>query len=123
MFELTIGGKVCPLSFGMGFVREIDKTMTAPIEGTKTTREIGLNYKVAGILDGDVGDLIDVLDIANKHTDIRFTRAAFEAHVEDEETDIDKLFETVLGFLEKANCTRKKTLNLMAEVEKRKQEN
>lgn len=124
MFELTIDNQVYQFNFGMGFVKEISKTVKVPVEGTKNVdREVGLRYKVAGILDGDIMDLLDILDIANKGTQERVTRAALEAYVEKDDTDIDTLFERVLDFLKNANCTRKMTLKILKDVEEAKAKN
>ena len=123
MFELTINGNVYQFRFGMGFLREINKTVKTPVEGVKgLDQHIGLRYKVGGLLDGDPEALVDVLDLANKTENPRVTRALLDSYIDDPETDIDALFEDVLDFLSTNNATKKTVLMLkeMAEAEKAK---
>ena len=118
MFELTINGEVYQFNFGMGFLREIDKRVAAPVDGIPGVKQdMGLRYAVAGVIDGDVKALVDVLELANKGQNPRLTRAALDSFVEDANTDIDALFEDVTGFLSKANVTKKVTLELLKVAE------
>ena len=67
MMELTIDGNVYEFSFGMGFMREINKRVGTPVDGVPDVKKnIGLQYMVASIIDGDIEALVEVLDIANK---------------------------------------------------------
>lgn len=119
MFELTIKETVYPLNFGMGFLREINKKVVTPVQGnTNITQNIGLQFNVARLIDGDLEALVDVIDLANKGQTPRVTRAAIDAHIEDEETDIDGLFEAVKDFLSRANATKKTTLEVIEQVAK-----
>ena len=123
MFELTINDNVYQFRFGMGFLREINKTVKTPVEGVKgLDQHIGLRFKVGGLLDGDPEALVDVLDLANKTENPRVTRALLDSYIDDPETDIDALFEDVLDFLSTNNATKKTVLMLkeMAEAEKAK---
>lgn len=121
MFELTINEKVYQFNFGMGFMREIDPTVTKPIDGIKgKVQNLGLQYAIGGIMDGDVITLADVLVRANKGYEPRLTQKEIESHIENESTDIEALFEDVLGFLKTANVTKKTTLALVEAVEKEK---
>ena len=55
MFELTINNTVYEFNFGMGFMRELDPTVTKPIDGIKgKVQNLGVQYAIAGIIDGDV---------------------------------------------------------------------
>ena len=120
MYELQINGTTYEFNFGMGFMREINKTIAVPVENIKgKTKDIGLQYKVAEMLDGDLDALEDVLLVANKGFLPRLERTELDKHIEDENTDIDE-FDTVLGFLESANATKKTTRELKEEVEKQK---
>ena len=119
MFELTIKDQVYQLNFGMGFLREINKKVVTHVEGNSNiTQNIGLQFNVARILDGDLEALVDVIDLANKGQNPRVTRNILDAHIEDEDTDIDGLFEEVKGFLSRANATKKNTLEVMERTEK-----
>jgi hypothetical protein len=123
MFELKINGNAYQFNFGFGFMREINKRITKPIEGVKGQEEnVGLQYRIAGIIDGDLEALIDVLVTANKGFDPRLTQEALENHLENDDTDIEEVFDKVLGFLKTANCTKKKTLQLIEYVEQKKAE-
>lgn len=119
MFELTIKDTTYQFRFGLGFVREIDKTQQQKLDNG-AVQNVGLQYAVANIIDEDPIALVDVLDIANKTEKPRVSRALLDEYIEDESTDIDKLFKDVLDFFEKSNCTKKKTAQLIELVEKEK---
>ena len=93
MFELTINDKVYPFNFGVGFVREINKTVKIEMSGV--TEDAGLTMALTHIYDGDVVDLVNVLDLANKGKSPRVTKQELEAYIEAPDTDIDKLFDDV----------------------------
>lgn len=119
MFELTIDGVVYQFQFGMGFLREVNKMVGRPVDGIPDAKQnIGLQYKVAGIIDGDLEALVDVLDIANKNQKPRVTRMLLDSYIDNEDTDIDRLFADVLDFLSKTNATKKVTVALMEAAEK-----
>ena len=108
MMELTIGGQVYQFNFGMGFLREANKTVSQKINNsTDKKKNVGATYMIAGILDGDPEDLVNALDLANKGQDPRVTKALLDSYVESPDTDIDHLFEDVRDFLRKANATKK----------------
>ena len=120
MFELTIENEVYQFNAGMGFVKEINKTVQIPVDGAPSVKQNAwVRYKIGQLLDGDVEALVDVLDVANKGQSLRATRTLLEKYIEDESTDIDKLFEDVLDFLSNANCTKKAVRELREVAEKR----
>lgn len=125
MQELTINGKVFKFHYGVGFLREINKKTIIPVEGMKgITKNVGLRYAVMKLYDGDIETLLDVLDIANKNQEPRITKAELDAYIDDESTDIDELFETVMGFLKKTNATKKETMDVLESIqEAREKEN
>lgn len=121
MLELTINGTVFEFNFGMGFMREINKKVSTPVDGLKdVNKNIGLQYTVASVIDGDVEALVDLLDAANKGHSPRVTRALLDAYIDDESTDIDGLFESVIDFLKSANATKKTMVQLLEAVERQK---
>ena len=121
MFELTINEQVYQFHFGMGFLREINKTVSAPVDGLQGVKKnMGLQYTAAGIIDGDPEALVELLDIANKGQSPRVTRALLDSYIEDENTDVDELFDTVMGFLKTANATKSTVLPIAEAVEKEK---
>ena len=70
MLELTINEQVYEFNFGMGFMREINKRVGTPVDGLPDIKKnIGLQYYIAGVMDGDVESLVDILDVANKGHD------------------------------------------------------
>lgn len=122
MFELTINDAVYQFNFGMGFLRELNKRVSTPVDGLPDVKKnIGLQYVIAGVIDGDLEDLVDVLDCANKGQSPRVTRTLLDSYIDNEETDIDALFESVIDFLKRTNATKKVTMNLLEEVEKQKE--
>ena len=121
MLELTINGQVYEFNFGMGFMREVNKKLQKPIDGIKDAKEnIGLQYMVAGIISKDVEMLVDVLDAANRGNTPRVTKMLLDEYIDNEDTDIEALFETVLDFLKNTNATKSVTLSLLEAVEKEK---
>ena len=108
MMELTINGQVYQFNFGMGFLREANKTVSMPVEGMNgMKKDVGARYLIAQVLDGEVDSLVDLLDIANKGQNPRVTKALLDSYIDDPETNIDELFEETKDFLSKANATRK----------------
>ena len=117
MMELTINGTVYEFNFGMGFLREINKRVQTPVDGLKgVDKNIGLQFTVASIIDGDVEALVDALDIANKGMNPRLTRQALDAYIDDPDTDIDGLFAMVIDFLSKTNATKKTVASLQEAI-------
>ena len=107
MFELEINGKVYGFKFGMGFMRKLNATMKQPVDGLKNVEEnIGLRYKLASIMEGELEALEEVLLAANDKQEPRVTRDILDSYIEDEETDVDDLFDKVLDFLRNANVTK-----------------
>lgn len=102
MHELTIFDQTYTFNFGLGFVKEINKTDVIEQNGYK--RNVGLQTRLAELLDGDVIALADILLMGNKGQTPRLTPAALEKYIDDPETDIDALFAEVLDFLRQTNA-------------------
>lgn len=108
MFELVIKDVAYPLNFGMGFVRKLDKSVNIPVDGLPgVKKDIGLTYAIMSLMDNDIVMLANVIDIANEGQSPRLTKAAIDAYLEDENTDIEELFDKILGFFKSANCTKR----------------
>ena len=123
MMELTISGQVYQFNFGMGFLRDANKTVSEKINNaTDKKKDVGATYMIAGIMDGDPEDLVNALDLANKGQNPRVTSALLDSYIEDPNTDIDQLFEDTLDFLERANATRKIVERLKKRIEEAKAE-
>lgn len=117
MYELQINKNTYQFNFGLGFMRDLNKNLTVPVENIKgKTKEIGMRYTIAEVIDGDIEALEKVLLTSNKGFLPRLERSELDAHIENEDTDIEQLFETVLGFLEKANVSKKTTTELLKEI-------
>lgn len=124
MFELTINGVVYGFNFGMGFMREINKRISTDVDGLKGVKKnIGLRYKIASIIDGDVESLVDALEVANKGQTPRVTRDLLDSYIDSEDTDVDELFTQVMDFLKKANATKKTVQMLLEAIEQEKAKN
>ena len=126
MFELTIKDTVYSFNFGMGFMREVNKLIKKPIDGVNGVEQnIGLQFKVASLMDNDPEALVEVLEIANKGQNPRITRNLLDSYIDDEDTDVDALFAQVLDFLSKSNATKKvvAAVQNLVEAEKAKAQN
>ena len=122
MMELTISGQVYQFNFGMGFLRDANKTVSEKINNaTDKKKDVGATYMIAGIMDGDPEDLVNALDLANKGQNPRVTRALLDSYIEDPNTDIDQLFEDTLDFLERANATKNIVERLKKRIEEAKE--
>lgn len=121
MLELTIKGKVYSFNFGIGFLREANKRYKVPVENLKgVEKNIGAQLMIGDIIDGNIETLIEILDIANRGQEPRVTVKELDSYIDDEETDIDNLFETVLDFLRKTNATKKLMKMIEETIEKEK---
>lgn len=119
MMELTIQEKVYQFNFGMGFMREINKKHKQPVDGwANVEKSMGLVYSISSLFDNDIEELVEVLYAANIGQNPRVTKTLLDSYIDDENTDIDKLFEEVLDDLKHANATKKVALALQAEVDK-----
>lgn len=119
MFNLTINEKVIQLNFGFGFIRDIDPTITRRIDGVSgKVEQLGLQYAVAGIIDNNIEDLVNVLYLGNKHADDseKISKKDIEKYLENPETDVAEIFEKVLDFLSNANCTKQTVANLQKAI-------
>lgn len=116
--EITIKGQSYPLRFGLKFVKEVNGREMAPVDGLIGVEQgIGLNLMIANIIDGSIEDLASAILTANKTEEPRIKEDDLLEFLEDESTNIDEVFEKVLGFFEYANCTRKMFQNVQKSVE------
>lgn len=117
--EITIKGQSYPLRFGLKFVKEVNGREMAPVDGLIGVEQgIGLNLMIANIIDGSAEDLASAILTANKTEEPRIKEDDLLEFLEDDATNIDEVFEKVLGFFEKANCTRKMFRNVQKSVER-----
>ncbi|CEN29137.1 tail assembly chaperone [Lactococcus piscium] len=117
--ELTINNNVYQFSFNIGFLRNINKTITVDVDGMDgVKRNVGLRYSVGLLLDGDLETLVDVLELANKGQSTRLTKKAIEEFIDNTDTDVDEVFDGVIEGLKQANATKKATLATIEAIEK-----
>lgn len=108
MYTIDIKGTAYPVRFGMNFIREINGRMSVEVEGWGSNEEkVGLRYYIAHLMDGDLEALQQIIFVANKTESPKLTINIINDWFEDEETDIDAVFDMVMDFLSKANCTKK----------------
>ena len=120
MFELTIKGTVYQFAFNMGFLRRVNKTMGMPVDGVPNAKKnVGLQYLIAGVMDGELESLVEILEAANVGQEPRATRDIIDAYI-DECEDIDGLFDKVLDFLEQSNATKSAITKLKEALEAEK---
>ena len=109
--ELEIKGEIYSFKFGMGFLLDINKTYEVD-SGNRKKEKAGLAYNISGLIDKNPESLLAVLETANKTENPRITKGELMAYIEDEDTDIDNLFDTVMDFLSSANSTKNMTLKM-----------
>ena len=108
MNTIDIKGTAYPVRFGMNFIREINGRMSVEVEGWGNKEEkVGLRYYIAHLMDGDLEALQQIIFVANKTETPKLNISIINDWFEDEETDIDAVFDMVMDFLSKANCTKK----------------
>ena len=120
--ELTINGIVYKFKASIGFVRKVNKNVTQKDE-LGVEKQVGLTYLVAGLVDGEIEELINALDYLNDGMTPRVTREQIEEYIET--TDVEKLFEVVIDFLSSANASKvaiKKLFERVEEAKKREKE-
>lgn len=107
MEEIIINGISYALNFGMGFLRDINKSVQMPVDGVPGVKNnVGLRYAVGNLIDGSVEELVEVLFLANKNQNPRLTRELLDSWVDDPCTDIDAAFNQVMDFLRNSNATK-----------------
>lgn len=118
MFRITMEGTEYQFNFNIRFMRGINKKASVPVDGIPNVkRDVGLQYMVARVIDGDIEALIDVLCAANSGFDPRLTEETVEHYIDDESTNIEGLFDTVIDFLSRSNATKTVTKNLLEAIE------
>ncbi len=118
--ELTINEKVYNFKFGIGFVRYLDGKSSIEQDGVQFG--IGLETLIPNLITGNAVVLSECLFVANKTEKPRITQEQLDNYIENEETDVETLFDEVLDELKKSNATKLKTKALMQEVEEREQQ-
>ncbi len=118
--ELTIENKTYNFRFGIGFVRYLDGKSS--IEQNGVQFGIGLETLIPNLLTGNTVTLSDCLFVANRTENPRVTQEQLDNYIDNENTNIDDLFDDVLKELKKSNATKKKAEMLMKEYDEKMQE-
>lgn len=122
MYDIEINGTSYPVKFGMNFIREINKRVTVSMDAWGGKEEnVGLNYYIAKLMDGDLEALQQILFVANKTETPKLNISMLNEWFEDENTDIDAIFKQVTDFLSEANCTKRAYKAIKIAVEEQNQ--
>lgn len=111
--KLKVGNKNYDLNFGIGFVRELNKTYGLGAN-KGVTLGMGLMKALSGLRSYDPDSLSQVLYTGTWADAARPTQEAVDRMLDDENTDIEKLFDDVHAELAKANATKIALKNLRA---------
>lgn len=118
MYTKEINGKIYDFKFGVGFIREIDKTKIIKDEN-KQDSKVGLNYAIAGLMDCDFEKLIDCLLFGNKFSEgEKLTKKDLEDWLESEGVDPEEECKELLDFFERCKFTRKRMEDLKKMVDR-----
>lgn len=120
--ELIINDKQYNFRFGVGFLKDIQGRYKETSGNLTVQIPAGFKYQLAGMLDGDITALADILLTANKTETKRVTPSELYGYLDDENTDIDALVSEVVDFLSKANACRSLTNQVLKGIEKAKEE-
>lgn len=121
MYSKEIDGKMYDFKFGIGFVRDIDKTKTVKADDG-SVQKLGLTYAIAGLMDGDFEKLIECLMYGNKYSDgEKLDRRQVEEWLESEDVNLEQECRDLLDFFESANFTSRKTRDLREAMEKNRE--
>lgn len=122
MYDIEINGTSYPVKFGMNFIREMNQRVTVSMDAWGGKEEnVGLNYYIAKLMDGDLEALQQILFVANKTETPKLNISMLNNWFEDENTDIDAIFKHVTDFLSEANCTKKAYRTIKKAVEEQNQ--
>lgn len=106
MYEYEIGGKIYPVSFGMRFLREADKTYLLEVPdlpGYKQPR--GFSLLVSRLLSDDPTALEEIILLANKTENPRLNQGILDDWL-DNEADFEAEKERVVDFFEKSSVLK-----------------
>lgn len=112
--ELIINDKAYEFKFGIGFVKQLDEKYSLTQNGL--TFGIGLETLIPNLLTGSVIALSECLYLANKTESPRVSASALDSYIEDENTDIEELFDKVVDELKKSNATKLKARTLLDQL-------
>lgn len=115
MKSLEINGKEYPLSFGIDFIREMDKRHQIDAQGFPLGA--GLQSAVIYLVQENPVILEDIILSATHTLKSVPKKADIEAWIEDQEDDLEKVFADFLSALKTAPMTKKKTVQMVEAME------
>lgn len=125
MLELTINDTTYQFNFNIAFMRTMNKThkeASKELFGENARANGGLAVAMMSVfLDDDIDELITMLDEANKGMEPRIKKVEIEKFIDDPDTDLDELLESVKNSLSSSNATKKemkKVENLLEDTKR-----
>lgn len=114
--QIKVNGKDVNLNFGVRFIRELDQRagLTLTVQGIKQNFGMALTKVIPALQSYDVAVLAELLYCAAWDNQKRPSLNDIDAFLDDNSTDIDKLFEDVQRELKSSNAARTATKNLKA---------
>lgn len=106
--QITIGKKTYNLNFGVRFVRELDKIAGVKVNTQGVTQSFGMGLTVSmpSLRQYDPATLSDVLYCATWDNKQRPSQNAIDDYIDNDDTDIIKLFDDVTAEMNKANAIK-----------------
>ena len=113
--ELLINDKTYKFTFGIAFLRELDKKAEVEKNGIKFG--IGLDTAVPFLFENNPIKLEEILLAANKTETPKVTVSELDSYIENVD-DIEALFDDVINELQESNVTKLKVKAVKALMEK-----
>lgn len=116
--ELDINGEIYNFKFGIKFLKDINETQKMKDRDSGEMKAVGFAYKAAGIMDGNILDLVEVLSVANRTEEKRISKDEIEEYLDDDNTNIDNVFQQTIDFLSESNACKNQMRSIMKNLEK-----
>ena len=114
MKTLTINEREYELSFGIAFIRELDKKFCSNVNGMNFGA--GVRSAVVYLLDGNPVILVDIIQAATITNRSKLSEKDIEKWLE-EPDDLDVVFDDFLTCLKTSKLTKKTTMAIVEAVE------
>lgn len=114
--QIKINNNDINLNFGVRFIRELDNRIgvTVNLQGAQQNFGMALMKVVPAMQSYDVAILAEVMYCAAWDNKQRPSLAEIDNFIDNNDTDIDKLFNQVKAELERSNAAKTATKNLKA---------
>lgn len=114
MKTLTINKREHELSFGIAFIRELDKKFCSNVNGMNFGA--GVRSAVVYLLDGNPVILVDIIQAATITNRSKLSEKDIEKWLE-EQDDLDVVFDDFLTCFKTSKLTKKTTMAIVEAVE------